>query len=725
MPKTSKPTIRTRTFDARPDRLDLRDLPYRAPLKSLPPRYPDDAAARDFIAGYVAQGLVLDQGTEGACTGFGLAGVVNYLFWVRYITAETSGPPFKRVSPRMLYELAKRYDEWPGQDYEGSSCRGALKGWHKHGVCGEELWPYPLDADGKPVFARPLEGWDADAATRPLGVYYRIDRASVVDVQAALADIGAVYVSAEVHDGWDTLTHARATAAPESHAALPVIPAPKKPGERGGHAFALVGYNERGFVVQNSWGEAWGAGGFGVLPYEDWVEHVSDAWACALGVPVQLSQGKGEPQPLVASRWRVASGRSLATLERAARDPHNPADDPWPVDRSFDFEGYEPWPTHDAYVSTLVSGNDGRLVVSDLTRAADDAAGHAQDIVRDAPLRWSAGARRLKLALYAHGGLNHEDESIRRIRVLAPYFAANGVYPLFLTWKTGIGETLGYLAEDWARRILGADVERAGGILELLGDAKDRAVEALAHVLGRGVWNQMRENAALALRPGHCLDLLALNLVELGRALRARGTALDLHLVGHSAGAILLGHLLERLMQPDLAAAAPKVRTCTLFAPACSTRFAMERYAAAADAGLVELDRLALYVLSDGNEKRDGLPSPEVPAYGKSLLYLVSRALHDKRKMPLLGMERALLAQYANDSDQWAEDELATVRAWQARFTGTATTIAAPEVRDTKLGHRIQSTHGSFDNNIDALTETLQRIAGKRLVAPMEWLDYE
>jgi hypothetical protein len=109
-----------RTFDARPDRLDLRDLPYRPPLRSLPPRFPGDAAIREYLASYVRAGLILDQGTEGACTGFGLACVVNYLFWVRHRNLQEKRE-FERVSPRMLYELAKRYDEWKGEDYEGSS----------------------------------------------------------------------------------------------------------------------------------------------------------------------------------------------------------------------------------------------------------------------------------------------------------------------------------------------------------------------------------------------------------------------------------------------------------------------------------------------------------------------------------------------------------------------------------------------------------------------------
>ena len=45
-------------------------------------------------------------------------------------------------------------------------------------------------------------------------------------------------------------------------------------------------------------------------------------------------------------------------------------------------------------------------------------------------------------------------------------------------------------------------------------------------------------------------------------------------------------------------------------------------------------------------------------------------------------------------------------------------------VRTTKTGDQIDACHGSFDNNIDVLTGTLERIRGSTLVAPMEWLDY-
>src|SRR5688500_8208269 len=121
-----------RRFDARPDRIDFRDLPYRAPLVSLPDKYPSDQLIENYFPKYSAANLVLDQGKEGACTGFGLAAVVNYLRWERAvrlaIEAKKASPDNpNRISAMMLYLNARLYDEWKGEDYEGSSCRGAMK----------------------------------------------------------------------------------------------------------------------------------------------------------------------------------------------------------------------------------------------------------------------------------------------------------------------------------------------------------------------------------------------------------------------------------------------------------------------------------------------------------------------------------------------------------------------------------------------------------------------
>ena len=133
-----------RVLDARPDRLDFRDLPYRPPLRSLEPRWPPDKVIAKNLIGYIEAGLVRDQGDEGACTGFGLTCVANYLRWVRHVETK-SKEQFVSVSPRMIYELARRYDEFERQRdlFQGRqvlSCRGQsgdLRGtvaYRAHGV---------------------------------------------------------------------------------------------------------------------------------------------------------------------------------------------------------------------------------------------------------------------------------------------------------------------------------------------------------------------------------------------------------------------------------------------------------------------------------------------------------------------------------------------------------------------------------------------------------------
>ena len=125
-----------RKLDARPDTTDFRDAMYVPTLIEVPTHIP----LGDYLEYEVP---ILDQGREGACTGFGLAAVANYLQLRRKVV-----PDKVPVSARMLYHMARRYDEWPGEDYEGSSARGAMKGWHKHGVCREELFRSSGKDDG-------------------------------------------------------------------------------------------------------------------------------------------------------------------------------------------------------------------------------------------------------------------------------------------------------------------------------------------------------------------------------------------------------------------------------------------------------------------------------------------------------------------------------------------------------------------------------------------------
>src|SRR6188768_3442252 len=446
MPKVK---FKDRLLDARPDRLDLRDFPYRPPLKNLPPEYPDAAVLKRSFPKYAADKMVLDQGKEGACTGFGLAGVVNYLRWMAVQDSapkrrKTAPPP--KVSPRMLYHLARFYDEWPGEDYDGSSCRGALKGWHRHGVCDDRLWPYRNKA-GEVVFIEPLDGWDANATQCPIGVYYRIDKASVVDMQAAIREVGAIYVSGNVHAGWFPKTWTKRNG-------IACIDPPPDGANTGGHAFALVGYNRYGFIVQNSWGPAWGTKGFAILPYEDWITRGTDAWAVVLGAPIEKAESPHYHESEALSA-RASAGTGTSALAGPPAAAVSAAVTPWDRDN--------------AYRHAVVMGNNGTLINRNISRQALSAFEH---VLVDAPTEF-CGTGPARLVLYAHGGLNAEEESVKRIQVMAPYFEANGAYPVFFTWRTGVFESLGGILDD-----IKHGVEPSGALRDVWRVVKDAVGEA-------------------------------------------------------------------------------------------------------------------------------------------------------------------------------------------------------------------------------------------------------
>lgn len=212
-------------------------------------------------------------------------------------------------------------------------------------------------------------------------------------------------------------------------------------------------------------------------------------------------------------------------------------------------------------------------------------------------------------------------------------------------------------------------------------------------------------------------------MVDRLKKLRAEVPGLEIHLVGHSAGSIVLGSMLRQMSAAGLQAASAR-----LFAPACTTQFALDHYLPAVQKGVLPAEHFHIHTLSDKNELDDS-----VGPYRKSLLYLVSRSFEDVHKMPLLGMAKnfeAATVQPDAADDTWARDRVPEVRRWQAFWQGLphgGANLHLLEARNVANGAGTErATHGCFDNAIELIGLALGYIVNPTKPAPVkvERLDY-
>lgn len=626
----------TRKFDARPDTVDFRDRMFVPTLIEVPPSL--------SLESYQGTGVpVLDQGTEGACTGFGLATVCNYLLRTRDIE-----PDEAPVSPFMLYQLAKRYDEWPGEDYEGSSARGAMKAWHKHGVCSKDAWRNNKGKTGK----RLTEERSADAATRPLGAYFRVNHKDLVAMHAAIAEVGILYGTAVVHSGWSNV--GRDGVIRYDREIL------------GGHAFAIVAYDADGFWIQNSWGTDWGKRGFARIGYEDWLENGTDVWVARLGVPIRFAEQ-------TASR----KGRSLA-LRQAGR------------------------PNQTELRPHIISvGNDGRLRDSGPFATGPD---DVEAIFEEDFPRITANWKKKRILLYAHGGLVSEEDAINRVADYRDALLDAEIYPVAFIWKTDFWSTLKNILQDGVRQ------RQPEGILDdakdFLLDRLDDSLEPIARALtGRAQWKEMKENALLATTSSHGA---ARTMAQHLAALIGQDPSIEVHVAGHSAGSIFHAPLVQLLATAGQIDTGPlrhkegygiPISSLTLWAPACTVQLFKESYLTPIQQGQVQ--RFALYTLTDNTEQDDHCAN----IYHKSLLYLVSHAFEDKPRIPLFRDGEGILGMA-----KFVENDPDLSKLWKAsahEWIQTPNQEPQGSPKASTARH-----HGDFDDDTPTVLGLLARITG-------------
>ena len=651
-----------RIMNMRPDPPDLRDRLYNPTLRALEPEF----NARPFDH-ETWRNRVKNQGETSACTGFALAAMVEALASKSHEGRQQRGEQPIEVSPFMLYYFARRYDELRGSDPDGgSTARGAMKSWHKHGVCRLALWPEmdapplapvkrePTRKQGGDAQPNPGENWVGDAFRMPLGAYYRVDHSSIADLHAALSETGVVYVTAQTHDGWDS---------PQRDGRI----VNRRGGDKEGHAFLLVDYDASGFWIQNSWGREWGLDGFAHLDYADWLENGMDAWIGQLGVYV-TSHMDSLGQGLKIRRAKDAG------IEAKSSEPMVFAQAMLSSNGSVRAQQINP------YIVNLE--NNGKLSDHGKFRTnEDDLHDLARFYLPNALDDWELKEDDpIDIALYAHGGLVSENSAAETAAQWIPALYADKIFPVFFMWETGLLQTVGNIISE----ALGFTRAAAGGFKDRLLDFVDDRLEGLIAPESTPIWEEIKENALQAtVNPNGGLRLLAKELNGLPPALTRR---IRFHLIGHSAGAVFHAHLLPALLQAELT-----VQGIYLMAPACRVDLFRQNVLPAYEAGKVLA--YTQFQLSDKVEQDDNCAA----LYNRSLLYLVSNACERKPATPILGMEK--FAKLINP----AKPPSSEVKVWDF--------ITAPTESDAALTRRCRATsHSAFDNDSDTILAILERI---------------
>jgi len=235
-----------------PDKPDPRDymltrMPYDK-AKMLPPRI-------DYTSKMSPVG---DQGNEGTCVGWAAADGMK-----EYQEGKEWGKDVQ-LSPRYVYENARKLDPPAEREDEGTTIRSAMKVLNKKGVCPEDCWNYVPKQPGFPT----------DDADEKAGKYKIVKYSRLEDLDAykeSLVVNGPFVAGVLVFQSWADVT---------GNGIVP-MPDPKRPGFLGGHAICIVGFDEtkRLMKFKNSWGPKWGDSGYGYLSYDYIGMYCIDAWS--------------------------------------------------------------------------------------------------------------------------------------------------------------------------------------------------------------------------------------------------------------------------------------------------------------------------------------------------------------------------------------------------------------------------------------------------------------
>ena len=201
------------TFDER-----SKDFPIRSAIAERPKRRTKKWR----------NGIILDQGREGACVGFGwTAEALSTPVAVDLTRVKADAPEDPTAFAQSIYHRAKQIDPWEGENYEGTSVLAGAKAMQELGLIKEYRWCFSIE-----------DVIDAILTKGPviLGIYWYD---GMYDAPNGILDVTGQVV--------------------------------------GGHCITAVGFKlakdsatgEDTIILQNSWGYSWGTWGLAEIRVRD------------------------------------------------------------------------------------------------------------------------------------------------------------------------------------------------------------------------------------------------------------------------------------------------------------------------------------------------------------------------------------------------------------------------------------------------------------------------